>query len=201
MTKNKLICFSLVCGFISTLLFTMIGFSNSCSEIYDNVVRIRIIANSNSKEDQDLKISIRDAVLQKSTQMFDGITSYDDAIKITSENSNELINIARETVSSYGYDYNVFKHNYIKCFHYDHDEDNFGGEEWFGYHEECSAGGRTIARASFIGNCNGYKQLVEFKSSVVKDYIHYINGFEKLLLIYFEKEDKEKDKKKNKGKK
>ena len=82
-----------------------------------------------------------------------------------------------------GWNYNVFSHNYMKGFHYRVDKDNLGGEEWLalseGYYKD------LIARGSFISNCIEYMQLVEFHSSKVRKYTHYLAGFKQLLLIHF----------------
>ena len=86
-----------------------------------------------------------------------------------------------------GTDYKVYSENYAKGFHYWHDEDNFGGEQWLVLSEGYKFD-KTIARASFIGNSNDYKQLVEFNSQKVKEYIHYLAGFKQLLLIQFKDE-------------
>ena len=86
-----------------------------------------------------------------------------------------------------GSDYNVYSHNYMKGFHYQHDDDNFGGEEWLALSEGCYFD-KVIARGSFISNCNEYMQLVEFHSSKVKEYTHYLAGFKQLLLIHFQPE-------------
>ena len=59
----------------------------------------------------------------------------------------------------------------------------YGGETWYGYHKE-HAFSPLISSASFISNCNGYYQLVEFPNKKVpSDYIHYAVGFKELLLI------------------
>ena len=92
-----------------------------------------------------------------------------------------------EELSRNGSDYNVYSHNYFKRFHYQHDNDNFGGEEWLALSEGCYFD-KVIARGSFISNCNEYMQLVEFHSSKVKEYIHYCSGFKQLLLIRFKPE-------------
>ena len=35
------------------------------AELYDNVIRLHVLANSDSEEDQALKLTVRDAVLKK----------------------------------------------------------------------------------------------------------------------------------------
>ena len=93
-----------------------------------------------------------------------------------------------DELSRNGSDYHVSSPNYMKGFHYHHDSDNFGGEEWLALYEKDSHFDEFIARASFIGNCKEYMQLVEFQSSKVEEYIHYLAGFKQLLLIHFKSE-------------
>ena len=80
--------------------------------------------------------------------------------------------------------YRVSSPNYVKGFHYYHDSEGDGGERWLALFE----GSNLLARGSFIGNCKEYMQLVEFHSSKVEEYIHYLNGFKQLLLIRFNPE-------------
>ena len=64
--NKKLFVLSVGLAFIVCFLFSMISFSASCQEMYENILRVRIIANSNSQEDQSLKIAVRDArILQR----------------------------------------------------------------------------------------------------------------------------------------
>ena len=105
--KRKAFNISLICALISCIMLSMVGFKNSCNEMYDNIIRIRIIANSDSKQDQELKIRIRNAVLEGSNELFESATSYEDAVLITEENLDVLLQIAEDTVQEYGYDYDV----------------------------------------------------------------------------------------------
>lgn len=108
MTKRNLFNISLAAALISAMLFSMLGFTSSCEEMYDNIIRIRIIANSDSKEDQQLKLRIRDAVLKESQTVYNGEDiSYEDALILTEENLSTLTAAAQNTVKKYGYDYTV----------------------------------------------------------------------------------------------
>lgn len=107
MTRKNILNISLICGLISAILLSMVGFSNSCEEMYDNIIRIRILANSDSEEDQKLKIAIRDAVLDESKQMYSEINSYEDAVVITEANLEQLLKTAQSTVKARGYCYDV----------------------------------------------------------------------------------------------
>lgn len=84
-----------------------------------------------------------------------------------------------------GYEHSVFWNNCLKGTHYYHDDDNFGGEEWFSLTNGC-AYDTILARISFIANTSEYMQVVNFYSANVKSYTHYHFGFKQLLLIHFE---------------
>lgn len=85
--------------------------------------------------------------------------------------------------------YKVAHHNYAKSFHYLYDrEDYSGGEEWLELSDGNLHGSKRIARGSFIGNTKEYMQLVQFSSSKVEKYVHFLSGFEQLLLILLKTE-------------
>lgn len=105
--KRNYLSIALICALISCLMLSMVGFRNSCQEMYDNIIRIRIIANSDSKEDQQLKINIRDGVLDWSKELFGDTNSFEDAIKITSDNLDALGSVAQNIVNEQGYNYAV----------------------------------------------------------------------------------------------
>lgn len=73
-TKKTLLCIEAAFLFAFLLTFTvqMIPFSKGCSDLYDNMLRLHVIANSDSERDQALKLLVRDAVLQEGADIFDG---------------------------------------------------------------------------------------------------------------------------------
>ena len=82
-----------------------------------------------------------------------------------------------------GVKHHVYEFNGPGCYHYNKDDDGFGGETWYGYHEG-HAFSPLISSASFISNCTDYYQLVEFlNKKVPSEYLHYRVGFKELLLI------------------
>lgn len=92
-----------------------------------------------------------------------------------------------EELKRNGSDYHVYSDNYMKGYHYYHSDDDWGGEEWLSLSERY-AFDKRIARGSFVSNSKEYMQLVNFDSSKVKDYTHYLAGFNQLLLILFKPE-------------
>lgn len=90
-----------------------------------------------------------------------------------------------------GLNYHVSPHNYMKTGHYSYNHENsFGGEKWLELTDGpmYRRGSQKIASASFIDNTKEYMQLVEFRSSKVKSYVHYLAGFKQLLLILLKTE-------------
>lgn len=107
MTKFKLLNLSLISALIFSVLFSMLGFTDSCEEMYDNIIRIRILANSDDPRDQALKIDVRDSVLELSKKMYAECDTYDEALLETEQNFDELLSAAQKTVKEKGLDYNV----------------------------------------------------------------------------------------------
>lgn len=76
-------------------------------EIYQSVVRLHVLANSDSQEDQALKLLVRDEVLRISEPLLRACTSRDQAVEILQENSDMLQKAARAVVLENGYDYEI----------------------------------------------------------------------------------------------
>ena len=76
-------------------------------EVYENVVRLHVIANSDSEEDQALKLTVRDAVLDKTQDIFASCKTKEEAELVLSQNLATIEKIAQETIIAAGYDYNV----------------------------------------------------------------------------------------------
>ena len=75
--------------------------------IYDNIIRLHVIANSDSDEDQELKLAVRDAILEKMGPLVGECKTVDEAYNVINENIEMLTLTARDTVNEHGYSYNV----------------------------------------------------------------------------------------------
>ena len=75
-------------------------------KIYDSVVRLHVIANSDSAEDQALKLKVRDAVLEESEEILSGVTDRDHALEMLGSSLDRLNECASNTVRANGFDYN-----------------------------------------------------------------------------------------------
>ena len=76
-------------------------------EVYDTVVRLHVLANSDREEDQALKLTVRDTVLEAAAPYLEGCTTQEEAIQSLTLHLSDLEAVATETVAAEGYDYPV----------------------------------------------------------------------------------------------
>lgn len=77
------------------------------TELADKVIRLHVVANSDSDADQALKLRVRDAVLDETNTLLSGRESAQEAASILRENLTKLGCTAAETVFQEGYPYSV----------------------------------------------------------------------------------------------
>ena len=76
-------------------------------EVYDTVVRLHVLANSDREEDQALKMEVRDTVLEAAAPYLEGCTTQEEAIQSLTLHLSDLEAVAAVTVTAEGYDYPV----------------------------------------------------------------------------------------------
>jgi len=77
------------------------------TELADKVVRLHVLANSDSEEDQALKLRVRDAVLARATEILEQSADRKEAEARLRGQLLELERIAAEEITAAGYDYSV----------------------------------------------------------------------------------------------
>lgn len=103
-TKIKLsVCFAM----IFTILLSVISFAKTSEDIRGDVLRLHIIANSDSATDQNLKLRVRDALLKSGNEIFDGTTDVENAVKRITPQIPVLEGIAKSVIEESGFDYDV----------------------------------------------------------------------------------------------
>lgn len=83
------------------------GFAAECAQIRENVLRLHILANSDSEEDQTLKLKVRDRVLEETEELFYQADNLAAAKQSARQNLEEIRLAAEEEVERQGYDYPV----------------------------------------------------------------------------------------------
>lgn len=94
-------------GLVLCLALAMCGFSGECQGIRERVVRLHILANSDSPEDQALKLQVRDAVIAASAGWLDTAADAREAQRILEGRLPQLEQLAQDTVRAAGKEYTV----------------------------------------------------------------------------------------------
>ena len=76
-------------------------------DISDKVFRLHILANSDEKYDQSLKLAVRDEILKISEVVYNNCKSVDEAIESTNSNIELFEKTALNVIKSYGFNYDV----------------------------------------------------------------------------------------------
>lgn len=77
------------------------------NEISGKLIRFHVIANSDTKEDQSLKLKVRDEILKYISPKLKNSSSIEESRKILKDNDNEIKKIAVNCIKSNGYNYTV----------------------------------------------------------------------------------------------
>ena len=136
-TLTLVVCLAFICIIIGLMPV------HGETEIYDSVVRLHVLANSDSDEDQALKLKVRDAVLARSAEILAGCDSREGAISAINENIDLLESAAKETVLSEGYSYQVS----VELGEEDYPTRN--------YESLCFPSGRYVSLRVLIGDADG----------------------------------------------
>lgn len=107
-TYAKRMMWALGIGILVTVCVSMMsGFTKDCSDIRDSVLRLHILANSDSEQDQTLKLQVRDRILKETEDLFNNTTSVLNAQEQAAQNIRKIIDIAEDEVQKQGFDYKV----------------------------------------------------------------------------------------------
>lgn len=99
---------SVVFGLIITVLLSMARFDALCLDLRENVLRLHIRAASDLDYDQNLKLKVRDAILSEYGNDFQNCNNKAEAVKFAQENLENFKNLAKDTILSNGFDYEVY---------------------------------------------------------------------------------------------
>ena len=98
---------SIILSLIITILLSVVCFHGNCENISKKVLRLHILANSNSTVDQNLKLKVRDRILKESNNLFNDVKDKEDAKKIVRSHLPEIKEIAEDEIKLQGFNYPV----------------------------------------------------------------------------------------------
>lgn len=114
MTYSKKVALSLFLVVSVILISYTVEAYGSIYRIKDKVIRLHVIANSDTFEDQQLKYKVRNNIIRTFDEEFESITTKKESEKIILEKLDEIREIAEKTIKAEGYNYsiNVYYGNY-----------------------------------------------------------------------------------------
>lgn len=93
------VCYTFICA---------ISYASSISsDLSNSVFRLHILANSDSEEDQALKLLVRDNVLSYMKEISSNVSSKEEVISLMNEHLDDFYGIAHKTILDNGFDYDV----------------------------------------------------------------------------------------------
>ena len=98
---------SIAIGIVTAVIFSICSFAKTSEETRSDVLRLHVIANSDSSVDQNLKLRLRDYILEEGEDIFDGSVNVENAVKKIEPKLAELENSAETFVKNAGFDYDV----------------------------------------------------------------------------------------------
>lgn len=105
--KVKMVIILTFLLFIYTNICAISYAQNISTDIASSVFRLHVIANSDNKEDQDLKYKVRDNLLKYMNKICKDCTSKEDAISLVEKNKDIFKQIALDTIRNEGFSYDV----------------------------------------------------------------------------------------------
>ncbi len=106
--KYKLIAFILITLFLyGFFMNTYINTDSDFAGIKNKIVRLHIIANSDSLKDQEIKLRVRDAVLEKMKPAFKDLTDTEKAKEIITDNMETIKATVQEELTKMGKNFPV----------------------------------------------------------------------------------------------
>lgn len=108
--KTGQIAIAMLIGIIFTLYVSfseLKEFERSVERIENGVLRLHIIANSDSEKDQSLKLMVRDGILSGYSEIFENSDGIDEIVKTAKEHLSEIEKTAEKIIRENGFFYDV----------------------------------------------------------------------------------------------
>ena len=100
--------FELVIIFILIAVLSLGAFADTTQKnISEKLIRLHVIANSDAPEDQEIKLKVRDKILESITEFTEGCSDINDAHKRISSKLPELKTIAEKILRENGFTYSA----------------------------------------------------------------------------------------------
>ena len=107
MKRIKRLEISVALGLVISMIVSIAGFGAECKNIREDVVRLHILANSDSEADQNVKLAVRDALLECGAEIFSGTADKNNAAEYLETEKEKLTETANRVLKENGFDYSA----------------------------------------------------------------------------------------------
>ena len=107
MRKRTICMISLFFALAVTAVWMAADAHGTQTDLAGKLIRLHVVANSDSEADQALKIQVRDAVLARAELLLEGCTDVEEAQALLEDSLPELEDAAAERIAAEGYAYSV----------------------------------------------------------------------------------------------
>lgn len=104
---NLMRVFGVICAAALVLVTAVSYISWQVNDIEESVLRLHIVANSDSDEDQALKLIVRDEVVDRCGFLFENCASAEQSIKTAADNIGFIRYVAEQVITENGYNYDA----------------------------------------------------------------------------------------------
>ncbi len=98
---------SVALGLVISMIISIAGFGAECKNIREDVVRLHILANSDSEADQSVKLAVRDALLECGGEIFSGTLDKNNATIYLNKEKEKLTETANRVLKENGFNYSA----------------------------------------------------------------------------------------------
>lgn len=108
-TRKHVITFSIIIGILVTYILSLNTENDSTiqKDIANKVIRFHVLANSDSDADQELKLKVKDAVVNYLNPYMSESSNLEESKNILEQNTDSIIELANKVIAEEGYDYSV----------------------------------------------------------------------------------------------
>ena len=103
--RKNLITKALIGGFIIAAVFSFVCYDSNCKNLEDKVLRLHVKANSDSAEDQQIKLAVKDKVFTFVCDISEDCNSITSAEGVITANLDLISSVANEYLDYIGADY------------------------------------------------------------------------------------------------
>lgn len=108
-TRKHILTFSIILGAIVTYFLSGNKGTDADlqKDIAKKVIRFHVLANSDSDEDQALKLKVKDAVVEYLNPFMSDSESLENSMEILNSHKDDVIALAQNVIKDEGYDYGI----------------------------------------------------------------------------------------------